>query len=244
MVVDLGYIITFLSAESINEFYNLEPVNEDTYLRLQEAPNYPEVIRMLANGQGEWMTNNEGHEVHFKAKHFAYIPKVWHHFITSRLIPTSNVCEVMAKRSLLNYAIIQDIPFDVGLVIEDVILYNKDAKMNLEHPFLIYGLCKKAKVPLESDEAWIHPIKAIVVKKNKLSVPRLEGMYDSGNEPSDEEELRAYQAMHEGRNEEIGKLEQSSTQPPPPTSHEKEDFIPSESIKDQLHDLTTRFYSF
>ena len=150
----------------------------------------------------------------------------------------------MAKCALLNYAIIQDIPFDVGLVIEDVILYNKDTKMNLEHPFLIYRLCKKAGVPLESDEAWIHPIKAIVVKKNKLSVPRLEGMYDSGNEPSDEQELRAYQAMHEGRNEEIGESGQSSTQPPPPTSHEKEDFIPSESIKDQLHELTTRFYSF
>ena len=36
------------------------------------------------------------------------------------------------------------------------------------------------------------PIKAIVVKKNKPSVPRPEGIYDSKNEPSNEEELRAY----------------------------------------------------
>ena len=81
--------------------------------------------------------------MHFKAKHLAYIPKVWHHFITSRLIPKTNVCEVTANRALLNYAIIQDIPFDVGQVIEDAILYNKDIKMNLRHPFLIYGLCQK-----------------------------------------------------------------------------------------------------
>ena len=47
-------------------------------------------------------------------------------------------------------------------------------------------------MPLESDENWIHPIKAIVVKKNKSGVPRPEGMYDSGNEPSNKEELRAY----------------------------------------------------
>ena len=79
--------------------------------------------------------------MHFKAKHLAYIPKVWNHFITSYLISTTNVCEEMAKRALLNYAIIQDIPFDVGQVMEDEILYNKDAKMNLGHPFLIYGLC-------------------------------------------------------------------------------------------------------
>ena len=57
------------------------------------------------------------------------------------LIPTTNVREVTAKRALLNYAIIQDIPFDVGQDIEDAILHNRDAKMNLRHPFLIYGLC-------------------------------------------------------------------------------------------------------
>ena len=130
--------------------------------------------------------------MHFKTKHLVYIPKVLHHFITSHLILTTNVCEVMDKRALLSYAIILDIPFNVGQVIEDAILYNKDAKMNLGHPFLIYGLCKKSEVPLKDNEAWIHPIKAIVVKKDKPGVPRPEKVYDFGNEPLDEEELRAY----------------------------------------------------
>ena len=104
------------------------------------------------------------------------------------------MCEVTTKRAFLNYAIIQDIPFDVRQVIEDAILYNKDAKMNLEHPFLIYGLRKQDELPLEDNEVWIHPIKVIVVKKDKPGVPRLEEVYDSGNEPSDEEEFRAYQS--------------------------------------------------
>ena len=125
----------------------------------------------------------------------AYIPKVLHHFITSRLIPMTNMFEVTAKRALLNYAIIQDIPFDVEQVIEDTILHNRDAKMNLKHPFLIYDLCKQAGVPLEYNEAWIHPIKAIMVNHGKPGIPQPEAMYDSGNEPSDEDELREYQAM-------------------------------------------------
>ena len=41
-------------------------------------------------------------------------------------------------------------------IIKDTILHNKDAKMNLGHPFLIYGICKQAGVPLEDNEAWIH----------------------------------------------------------------------------------------
>ena len=66
------------SANSINEYYNLEPVNSKAYDRLHETPNYLKVLRMLTNGQGQWKLNNEGHPVHFKAKHLAYIPKVWH----------------------------------------------------------------------------------------------------------------------------------------------------------------------
>ena len=139
-------VLVDFNVKSINRYYNLELVNLEAYDRLHEQPNYPDVLRMLTNGHVEWKLNSEGHAMHFKAKHLAYIPKVWHHFITSRLIPTTNVCEVTSKRDLLNYAIIQDIPFDVGQVIED-------AKMNLGHPFLIYGLCKQTGVPLEDNEA-------------------------------------------------------------------------------------------
>ena len=99
-------VLVDFSEKSINRYYNLEPVNPEAYDRLHENPNYPEVLRMLTNEQGEWNLNNEGHAVHFKAKHLAYIPKVWHHFITSHVIPTTNVCEVTAKRAMLNYAII------------------------------------------------------------------------------------------------------------------------------------------
>ena len=41
-------------------------------------------------------------------------------------------------------------------------------------------------MPLEDNEAWIHPIKAIMVKRDKPGVPRPEIVYESGNEPSDE----------------------------------------------------------
>ena len=118
-----GVLVDF-NAKCINAYYNLELVNAEPYDRLYANPNYPEILRMLTNGQSEWKLNNERHAVHFKAKHLAYIPKTWHHFITSHLIPTTNVCEVTVKRALLNYAIIQDIQFDVGQVLEDAILYN------------------------------------------------------------------------------------------------------------------------
>ena len=70
-----GVLVDF-SAESINHFYNLDHVPPEPFDRLYERPDYPEVIRVLINGRDEWKLNNEGHAVHFKAKHLAYIPKV------------------------------------------------------------------------------------------------------------------------------------------------------------------------
>ena len=134
----------------------------------------------------------------------------------------------------------------MGQVIEDAILYNKDDKLNLGHPFLIYCLCKQAGVPLEDNEAWIHPIKAIMVKKDKPGVPRPnEGWYDLGNEPSDEDDLRAYQSrfgIPVGAQRDAG---QSSTQPPPPQPSQEENQVsPSTTLEDQVQDLTFRFDAY
>ena len=95
-------VLVYFSAKSTNRYYNLEPVNPEALDRLHEQPNYPGVLKILTNGHGEWKLNSEGHVFHFNAKNLAYIPKVCHHFITSRLIPTTNVCEVTTKRALLN----------------------------------------------------------------------------------------------------------------------------------------------
>ena len=248
-----GVLVDF-STKSINQFYNLDPVPLEPFDRLHERLDYPEVLWVLTNGQGAWKLNSEGQAVHFQAKHLAYIPKVWHHFIMSRLIPTTNLCEVTAKRALLNYAIIQDIPFDVGLVIEDAILHNRDAKMNLGHPFLIYGLYKQVGVPLDDNEVWIQLIKTIMVKRDKPGVPRPEAVYDLGNEPSDEEELCEYQAQFGHPVDPQGAISQTSSHrpppppssppPPPPPPQEEDPISPNTILEDPMLDLTARFEAY
>ena len=39
-------VLVDFSLKSINEFYNLEPINPKEYDRLHEIPNYPKVLRM------------------------------------------------------------------------------------------------------------------------------------------------------------------------------------------------------
>ena len=46
-----GVLVDF-SAQSINQFYNLDPVPPEPFDRFYERPDYPEVIRVLTNGRG------------------------------------------------------------------------------------------------------------------------------------------------------------------------------------------------
>ena len=73
------------------------------------------------------------------------------------------------------------------------------------------GTNQQVGVPLEDNEAWIHSIKVIMVKKDKPRVPRLEEVYYLGNEPSDEDDLRAYQSRFGIPVGAQGEAEQSST---------------------------------
>ena len=86
----------------------------------------------------------------------------------------------------------------------------------------------------------------ILVKKNKPGVPRPDEVYDSGHEPSDEEELQAYQTMFGMREDETREVGQSSTQlsPPPPLSHAEATSSPSPTLEDQVQDLTTWFDAY
>ena len=95
-------------------------------------------------------------------------------------------------------------------------------------------------MPLDDNEEWLQPIKAISVKRDKPGVPRPEGAYDSGHEPSDEDEHHDYQARFGSLGDPQGDIGQSSSHPPPPppprpieTAHSS----PTPDLKDRCSPL-------
>ena len=119
--------------------------------------------------------------------------------------------------------------------------------MNLGHPFLIFGLCQQARVPLDTNEGWLHPIKAISVKRDTPGVPQPEGVYESGHEPSDEDELPDYRACFGFLGDTSDDIGQSSGHPPPPPTQQPQAAAPpspSPDLEDLVHSLTERFDAF
>ena len=96
-------------------------------------------------------------------------------------------------------------------------------------------------MPLDDNEAWLHPIKAISIKRDKPGVPRPEGAYDFGHEPSDEDGLHDYQARFGS----LGDIGQSSSHPPPPSQPtEAAHSSPTPDLEDPMLSLTELFDAF
>ena len=99
-------------------------------------------------------------------------------------------------------------------------------------------------MPLDDNEAWFPPIKAISVKRDKPGVPRPERVYDSVHEPSDEDELHDYQARFGLLGDPQGDIGQSSSHPPPPPPQPPTEAAPSNptpDLEDSVLSLTERF---
>ena len=84
-----------------------------------------------------------------------------------------------------------------------------------------------------------------MVKRDKPSVPRPKGVYDSGNEPSDKDELREYQARFDLPVDPKGNAGPSTTHPPPPQPTSGEALSsPTPDLEDPVLAITDRFDAF
>ena len=102
-------------------------------------------------------------------------------------------------------------------------------------------------MPLDDNEAWLHPIKAISVKRDTPGVPRLEEPYDIGHEPSDEDELYEYRARYGSMSDPQGDIGQPSSHPPPPPPRQPREAAPSSpspDLEDPVLSLTECFDAF
>ena len=90
------------------------------------------------------------------------------------------------------------------------------------------------------------PHKGYIRQEDKQGVPLRKEVYDSGNEPLNEEKLKAYQTRFGIRDDAQGEVGQSSTVPPPPPPlyYEEPPPSPTPALEDQVHELTTIFDAF
>ena len=160
---------------------------------LQRRPNYDSIISFLTDSKGTWKTNASNQVVNFQNSMLTWIAKLWHIFIALNLHPFGNISKVAKAKVIRIYAIVKNIYFDAGKMIEDDILSNISARCTktFGHLALITALCLQHKVMVGSNEERIQlmlPLSETTLRgKRQIETPK--GAYGSGHAESSNEEM-------------------------------------------------------
>ena len=124
-----------------------------------------------------------------------WMVKLWHIFIAHNLHSSYNISEVTKAKSICLYAIVKNIYFDVGKMIEEDILSNISARCTktFGHPALITTLCLQHNVMVGSNEERIQPMLPLseTTLRGKRQTTTPEGAYDSRRAESSDKETPA-----------------------------------------------------
>ncbi|PIN11694.1 hypothetical protein CDL12_15703 [Handroanthus impetiginosus] len=63
---------------------------------------------------GEWTLSRLNEPIHFPRTTLTFAADNWLRFVSARLLPSSHTSEVTRERAVMIYAILTDVPFDIG----------------------------------------------------------------------------------------------------------------------------------
>lgn len=150
-------------SKTINRFYELPDIVDDSFTELMERPPFERIIKHLCQKAPDtkW-TIKDGEISCFPANALDVVEKAWHMFIGAKLMPTTHLSDVHKDRAVLLYAIVKGYSIDVGKVIHQSITKSlKNTSKGLACPMLIASLCEKAGIFWNSTETVIHPLSVL-----------------------------------------------------------------------------------
>lgn len=138
----------------INHLYRLEE-GEDNYANLIENINeelLQQVISTLCVEGTRWNITAQGTYT-FLRNSLLPGPKVWYHFLKSRLMPSTHLQTVSRDRAILLYCIVTGLKFNVGRIIyEEICGCAQKSSGYLWFPSLVSQMCKRSRVGFNDNE--------------------------------------------------------------------------------------------
>ena len=138
-------------ARAIDRFY--QPWEDDSkeYRALFEATDFEGLMQELTQGQGVWRCHPlTGEFTTFSMTVLTPVVKVWYNFLSVKIKPSLHLSTVIKDKTILLYAMIKGLQFDIGTVIERGLIETTHGRCTdaLILPYLITELCRSARVQM------------------------------------------------------------------------------------------------
>ncbi|PIM97147.1 hypothetical protein CDL12_30385 [Handroanthus impetiginosus] len=106
-----------------------------------------------------WTLSRLNEPIHFPRTTLTFAADNWLRFVSARLLPSSHTSKVTRERAVMIYAILTDVPFDIGRFLHKSILKSAmgGLTVGLYHPSLITELCARAGLEQQPGDELLQP---------------------------------------------------------------------------------------
>ncbi|PIN08787.1 hypothetical protein CDL12_18642 [Handroanthus impetiginosus] len=106
-----------------------------------------------------WTLSRLNEPIHFSRTKLTVVADNWLRFISARILPTKHTSKVTRERAVMIFAILTDVPFDIGRFLHKSIWKSAMAGLTvgLYHSSLITELCARAGLERQLDDELLKP---------------------------------------------------------------------------------------
>ncbi|PIN03560.1 hypothetical protein CDL12_23916 [Handroanthus impetiginosus] len=104
------------SARAINSLFGTPAINTPGELQefLEDHPPLETICELICWDDPQWTLSRLNEPIHFSCTKLIVVADNWLQFIFARLLPTKHTSEVTRERAVMIFAIVTDVPFDIG----------------------------------------------------------------------------------------------------------------------------------
>ncbi|PIN07716.1 hypothetical protein CDL12_19711 [Handroanthus impetiginosus] len=145
---------------------------------LEDHPPLDTICELICRDNPQWTLSRLNEPIHFPCTTLTFAADNWLRFVSARLLPSSHTSEVTRERAVMIYAILTDVPFDIGHFLHKSILKSAmgGLTIRLYHPSLITELCARAGLERQPGDELLEPdsmIRAPVQPRQRQPPPAL-----------------------------------------------------------------------
>ncbi|PIN17628.1 hypothetical protein CDL12_09713 [Handroanthus impetiginosus] len=133
------------SARTFNSLFGTPSIDTPRKVQefLEDHPPLDTICELICRDNPQWTLSRLNEPIHFSRTKLTLAADNWLRFVSAQLLPSSHTSEVTREHAVMIFAILIDIPFDIGRFLHRSILKNAmgGLTVGLYHPSLITELC-------------------------------------------------------------------------------------------------------
>ncbi|PIN14475.1 hypothetical protein CDL12_12899 [Handroanthus impetiginosus] len=149
------------SARTINSLFGTPSIDTPGEMQefLEDHPLLDTICGLICRENSQWTLSRLNEPIHFPRTTLTFAADNWLRFISARLLPSSHTSEVTRERAVMIYAILTDVPFNIGGFLHRSIFKSAmgGLTMGLYHPSLITKLCARAGLERQPGDEMLQP---------------------------------------------------------------------------------------